>query len=130
MSQAGIWVTTFMVGVYRADTVFWWPRSPWKSEFGTYAQLPSRESATVVGNMPTSARPSRESPSTVYFQIDPNGLPCAIDTYQNRPSGETATLCGPLVSFGTSFTDTSRAFFHPSGPTSMRVTMSAPSLEM
>ena len=46
------------------------------------------------------------------------------------PVGETATLCGPLISFGTSLTEISRPFFQPEASTSIRVTISAPSLEM
>src|SRR5260221_13527180 len=105
------------------------PRSPWKSELGTHAHPPSGERPTVVGNAPTCTRPSSESVSVENFQIEPYGVPWAMETYQNRPSGETATLCGPSGSVGMTPTGTSRTFRHPAGPTSIRGAMSPLSLE-
>ena len=52
-----------------------------------------------------------------------------METYQKRPSGETATLCGPLSSFAISLTEISRTFRHPLGPTSILETTSPDSLD-
>src|SRR4029453_12865724 len=101
------------------ESVFSCPRSPWKSEFGTYAHSPSGERPIVVGNMPTFQRPTSKSVPVVYFHTAPYGVPCAMETYQNRPSGDTATLCGPLSSFAMSFTEISRTLNHPFRPTSI-----------
>src|ERR1043166_1162745 len=79
--------------------------------------------------MPTGTRPRSESVPVANFQTDPRGVPWAIETYQNRPSGETATLCGPSGSAGSTPTGIPRTFRHPAGPTSIRVTVSADSLE-
>src|SRR4029434_7871682 len=111
------------------DSVFSCRVSPWKSELGTYAHSPSGDRPIVVGNMPTLTRPRSESVPVEYFQTAPNGVPCDMDTYQNRPSGETATLCGPLNSLAMSLTEISRTFFHPLGPTSIRETTSPDSLD-
>src|SRR5678815_5533988 len=111
------------------DSVFSCPRSPWKSEFGTYAHSPSGESPIVVGNIPTFTRPSSESVPVEHFHTAPYGVPWAIDTYQNRPSGETATLCGPLSSLAMSLTEISLTFRQPLGPTSIRETTSPDSLD-
>jgi hypothetical protein len=79
--------------------------------------------------MPTFTRPMSESVPVAYFHTEPNGVPCAIETYQNFPSGETATLCGALSSLAMSLTEISRTFRHPLGPTSIRETTSPDSLE-
>src|SRR5216684_6189458 len=82
------------------DTSFVRGWSPYKSELATKASSPSGVTEIVVGNTSTGARPTSVSPSTAIFQSDPNGVPCAIVTYQYRPSGETVTLCGPSMSEG------------------------------
>jgi hypothetical protein len=53
------------------ESVFSCPRSPWKSEFGTYAHSPSGERPIVVGNMPTCTRPMSESVPVAYFHTAP-----------------------------------------------------------
>src|SRR2546426_5645556 len=54
----------------------------------------------VVGNSPSGALPTSVSPAAAIFQSEPYGVPCASETYQNLPSGETVTLWGPSTSAG------------------------------
>src|SRR2546426_6004193 len=54
----------------------------------------------VVGNISSGALPTSVSPSAAIFQSEPYGVPCASETYQNLPSGETVTLWGPSMSAG------------------------------
>src|SRR2546430_13995873 len=100
MSQAGRFASGTICGVYTTETTFRRGWSPWKSEFATKASSPSGVTEIVVGNISTGARPTSVSPSAAIFQSDPYGVPCAIVTYQNLPSGDTVTLCGPSMSVG------------------------------
>src|SRR2546425_12337733 len=82
------------------ETTFTRGWSPWKSEFATKASSPSGVTEIVVGNISTGALPTSVSPSAAIFQSEPYGVPCAMVTYQNLPSGDTVTLWGPSTSAG------------------------------
>src|SRR5688572_24183645 len=103
--------------------------SPWKSEFATKASSPSGVSEIVVGNISTRAFPTTVSAPAAIFQSVPYGVPWAIVTYQNFPSGETATWWGPSMSAGLTPTGTTFTVFSAIPSQASWVTMSPDSLD-
>src|SRR5437016_4745039 len=82
----------------------------------------------VVGNISSGALPTSVSPSAAIFQREPYGVPCASETYQNLPSGETVTLWGPSMSAGMMPTGTTLTVRSAAPSQASWVTMSPDSL--
>ena len=91
--------TSVIVGACTIDTLDG-TGSPCRLKLTTKRNCPSGVRPIVAGNSPRFTRPTSESPSVVNFHTLPNGVPCASETYQYRPSGETVMPCGPSTSAG------------------------------
>jgi hypothetical protein len=102
--------------------------SPCRLKFATYANQPSAETWSEAGKYPSSTRDSGRPLAASNFQRYPKGWPWPVVTNTLRPSGDTATPCGPSGSVGMRPTGNSRSTLAPLAPNrtrAMRSTASA-----
>ena len=64
---------------------------PWRLKLTTNSDAPSGLIDMVAGKRPTVVESTNSSVPVVIFHTNPYGVPCAIETYQCSPLGDTVS---------------------------------------